>query len=230
MTPNRLTTLRFPALSLPPSDSHRLRGYFGTAFRKHSPLLHNHLEDGETRQQYPLVQYKMIRRVPTIIGLNEGADTLVKLFADNSEIHIAEQVLDASERELTHDAITPAYLKDEMRYYHFETMYQGLNQRDYERFREASNDAARFSVVQRALTGHLLMFFKAMNVWLEPEQRIVAYPQLTPTLTTMKGTRVTAFTGGFLTNLALPDLIGIGKATSRGFGAIRSIPGGIASL
>ena len=60
------TTITFPEINLQTRDAHKLRGYFGTLFREHSPLLHNHLESGETQYRYPLVQYKVIGQTPML--------------------------------------------------------------------------------------------------------------------------------------------------------------------
>ena len=227
MTP-RQTTLRFPELRLPPHEGHRLRGYFGTAFREHSPLLHNHLEDGSLRNGYPLTQYKMIDRVPTILGFNEAADVLIRIFADIAEIRIADQVLDARAKELTHDTIAPTFLPDTLVRYRLDAPYRGVSQEQYQQWKELDADEDRFVFMQRALVGHLLMVFKGLDVWLEDDQRIVAYPNFRTTLVRMKGYKMTAFTGDFITNVALPDYIGIGKGTSRGFGIIRRQPGRLA--
>lgn len=226
----RQTTLSFPELRLPRSDGHRLRGYFGNAFKEHSPLLHNHLEDGTLRNGYPLVQYKMIRGVPTIIGLNEGADILLKIFADIEEIKIADQTLDANAKDLRFDKYEPTVAADQLFAYRLESPYRALNQEQYPDWRDATTDEERFAVAQKALIGHLLMLFKGLGIWLEEGRRIVAYPTFRPTTVGMKGQRLTAFTGEFVTNADLPDLLGIGKGTSRGFGIIRKLTGQIPPL
>ncbi|GAB3029743.1 hypothetical protein [Spirosoma pulveris] len=78
-----ITTITFPEIALRTRDAHKLRGYFGELFKEHSPLLHNHLEadmpaeaDGAVavkfRYAYPLVQYKVLDQVPTLVGLGRG--------------------------------------------------------------------------------------------------------------------------------------------------------------
>ena len=73
-------TIQFPEIALATRDAHKLRGYFGRLFEEHSPLLHNHLEGGKLRYAYPLVQYKVLDQIPTLIGLEEGARLLIELF------------------------------------------------------------------------------------------------------------------------------------------------------
>jgi hypothetical protein len=224
---HRQTILSFPELRLPASEGHRLRGYFGNAFKQHSPLLHNHLEDGSLRNGYPLVQYKMIRRIPTIVGLDDGADLLLELFSDIEEIRIADQVLDARAKQLSHQQIKPTFLSEDLISYQLESPYRGISQDQYPRWRALDTDEERFVFVQKSLIGHLLMVFKGLNIWLSEHERIIAYPRFQTILVKMKGIKVTAFTGDFVTNVSLPDYIGIGKGTSRGYGVIRRMPGAI---
>ena len=74
------TTITFPEIVLRVRDGHKLRGYFGNVFREHSELLHNHFADGSPQYRYSLVQYKVIDRVPMLVGLGEAAALLIELF------------------------------------------------------------------------------------------------------------------------------------------------------
>lgn len=75
--------IQFPEIELRTRDAHKLRGYFGNLFKEHSPLLHNHWENGSVRYRYPTVQYKVIDKVPMLIGIEEGAELLPQLFFEN---------------------------------------------------------------------------------------------------------------------------------------------------
>ena len=68
--------IQFPEITLKTRDAHKLRGYFGNLFKEYSPLLHNHYETGELRYKYPLVQYKVLDKVPTLVAIKEGAQLL----------------------------------------------------------------------------------------------------------------------------------------------------------
>ncbi len=82
------TIIKFPEIELRTRDAHKLRGYFGNFFKEHSPLLHNHFEDGSLRYAYPLVQYKVIEHTPYLVGLAEGAKLLIELFLKIKEIDL----------------------------------------------------------------------------------------------------------------------------------------------
>lgn len=60
--------IKFPEINLQTRNAHKLRGYFGNVFKEHSPLLHNHFEDGKNRYAYPLIQYKVIKNIPVLVG------------------------------------------------------------------------------------------------------------------------------------------------------------------
>ncbi|MAN25796.1 MAG: DNA repair protein, partial [Mesonia sp.] len=64
----QICRIKFPEIKLQTRDAHKLRGYFGNLFKQQSPILHNHYEDGRFRYKYPSVQYKIINKVPTLIG------------------------------------------------------------------------------------------------------------------------------------------------------------------
>lgn len=218
MSATRITRLSFPALRLPRRDAHKLRGYFGNAFRAHSPLLHNHLEDGSLRYGYPMIQYKIVKGVPTILGVGDGAELLIEIFADVTELNINGQKLRAEEKELRVDPVDAGFLSGDLVTYEFETLYMPFSQEVYQRYRETED---RRSFLKKSLQGHLLMALKGLGIWLEHDQRVVAEPNLEATLTNFKNQRMTAFRGSFVTNVRLPELIGIGRSTSRGFGTLR---------
>jgi len=83
-----ITKIEFPEIELKTRDAHKLRGYFGELFKEHSPLLHNHYQDGSLRYRYPQIQYKVINKTPHLIGIDEGADLLTQLFLKIKEVNI----------------------------------------------------------------------------------------------------------------------------------------------
>ena len=74
-----ITTIQFPEIKLQTRDAHKLRGYFGNLFKEHSPLLHNHYENGTFRHRYPLVQYKILNGIPSLVAAEEGAELLTRM-------------------------------------------------------------------------------------------------------------------------------------------------------
>lgn len=218
----RITHLSFPELRLAVRDAHKLRGYFGRVFQEYSPLLHNHLESGESRYAYPLVQYKVIRGVPTLLGIDEGATLLLDLFLQIQAIDIDGRSFPLHTKNLECKEVEIAYT-EELWHYRFATLFMALNQSNFEQYLTLEVTERRREL-NRLLRNNLLAVLKGMGVWLEPNQRIFADATLEQHSTQFKNRRMLAFSGEFRTNLILPPLIGIGKAVSRGFGAIEPIP------
>jgi hypothetical protein len=217
----RITHLTFPELHLPTRSAHHLRGYFGQLFREHSPLLHNHLESGELRYAYPLVQYKVLDGVPVLVGLGEGAELLVDLFLRIHELNIDGKVYPLHHKDLKCDEAEAGY-SDALHRYVFRTLWMALNQRNYAEFMRLSptEQQERLPVLLR---NQILAAFKGMGVWLEPGQRILTQVQARRKSTRFKDQQMTTFDGEFTTNAVLPKWIGIGKAVSRGFGTVEKV-------
>jgi len=67
------TIIHFPDIELQTRDAHKLRGYFGNLFKEHSPLLHKSLRGWIVAfMLYPLVQYKVIDKMPVIAWFPGG--------------------------------------------------------------------------------------------------------------------------------------------------------------
>lgn len=211
------TTIRFPELKLHPSAGHKLRGYFGNLFKERSPLLHNHLTDGTAIYRYPLVQYKIIGGTPTLLGLGEGATLLAELFLKIKEICLEDQVYIIYAKNIetskTNIGVNPAELYE----YRFSTLWMCLNDRNHTKYMTV-DDAGKSALLKSILTGNLLSLFKGIG-YTEPE-RILAKLKVKETNTKFKNKQMMAFSGSFTCNVVLPEGIGIGKAVSRGYGAV----------
>ena len=237
-----ITTITFPEIALRTRDAHKLRGYFGNLFKEHSPLLHNHLESDEAdvrenegatttvkfRYAYPLVQYKVLRQTPTLVGLCEGAGLLAQLFLQMREINIDRgdgdtatwtgQPFPVLSKHIRYEQATVG-MADDLIEYRFETLWMALNQQNYRDYRQYS-ETEQQAQLKRVLTSQLLALFREFGLWLEPHERIMVRLDVQERTTQFKNQTMVAFTGSFLANVVLPDGIGLGKAVSRGFGTL----------
>ncbi len=217
MTNLHLTTIRFPEIALATRDAHKLRGYFGQLFRQHSPLLHNHYEDGSSRYAYPVVQYKVLDRVPTLVGINEGAGLLVKLFLKVQELDIEGRVYPVRQKNIESRQVT-AGVNGDLYAYRFSTLWMALNQENYLRYQHYE-DTARQEQLKSILRQNILSFYKGIGYW--ASEQILASVRVQQRETLFKNQTMLAFTGTFTTNAVLPEGIGLGKAVSRGFGTVQ---------
>lgn len=217
-----ITRLLFPQLVLSTRNAHHLRGYFGRLFQEKSPLLHNHLDNGELRYGYPLVQYKVLDGTPALIGINEGAMLLRELFLQIKELDIEGQLYPLSHKGLECVEADAGY-SEKLLKYRFITLWMALNQNNCAEYVRLS-PLMKQEKLQNLLRAHILAAFKGMGVWLKPEQRILVQAELTEKVTLFKNNKMFAFEGEFTTNAVLPKWIGVGKAVSRGFGAVELTP------
>ncbi|HNM25500.1 MAG TPA: CRISPR-associated endonuclease Cas6 [Saprospiraceae bacterium] len=218
-----ISTISFPEIRLPQRAAAQLRGFFGQYFQEHSPLLHNHYEDGRLRYAYPLVQYKVLGGMPVLVGIQEGAQLLAELFFRIKTLRIGAREYPVMERDIAFRNVT-AGLSDQLTDYHFCSLWMPLNQENYAEYQQKNVDEKR-AMLARILTGNILSFYKGIQLFLPPEARILTTVRPEEVrLTGFKDQLMTGINGGFTTNALLPDWIGLGKSVSRGYGAIERIP------
>ena len=214
------TIIKFPDISLHPHYAHKLRGYFGNLFKEKSPLLHNHYKSGKLRYAYPLVQYKIIDSVPMLLGINEGAELLIELFLKIRELKLEVRTFPIYSKNIT-NKITGIGLSDDLIEYKFKTMWMGLNQNNFNKYIRLLPGKEKEEFLNKVLIGNILSFYKGLNF--RVEEKLYVKVKVEEKTSAFKNKQMTVFTGGFLTNVVLPDYIGLGKAVSRGFGAVQKI-------
>jgi len=195
-----------------------LRGFFATKFTEYNEL-HQHDAD-KFIYRYPVVQYKMIKDVPTVIGINEGADVLKKIYDEYQEIRLGANTYQIVERGIA--------LKDEefgssdmIRSYEFATPWLALNQENYKRFYTLKGKEERDEFVLKILIGNIISMSKSLGY--EVPAQIKCDTNLHFQKDRLKDVSVMTFTGKFHVNFQIPDYLGIGKSVSRGFGAVKQL-------
>ncbi len=213
----KIITLKFPELKLQTRDAHKLRGYFSTIFQDISTLLHNHQNDGKPIYQYPLIQYKVVDGVPYIIGMEQGAEVLEKLYLNLKEIDINGKKFPLIDKEISirqvETGVSPQFHR-----YQFKTLWLALNQENFDAYRQLPSELKKEKLV-KILIGNTLAFSKGINYFVEKELKIEIL-RFSEGQTLFKGKKFIGFRGEFSINFKFPDLIGIGKSVSRGFGTI----------
>ncbi|MCD4695785.1 MAG: hypothetical protein K8S16_06045 [Bacteroidales bacterium] len=210
------TIIKFPEIKLQTRDAHKLRGYFGNLFKEHSELLHNHFANGSYTYRYPLVQYKVIDKIPFLVGINEGGELLINLFLKIKELVIEEQAFPVYHKNIE-NIIFKIDVGEKLFIYHFKTLWMALNQKNYKEYL-ALDKTAQQEKLDSILISNILSFFKGVNYY--TDKKILLKANLVEKQTMFKGKKMKAFSGNFTTNALLPDYIGLGKSVSRGFGAI----------
>ena len=213
------TTIQFPDILLQTRDAHKLRGYFGSLFKEHSSLLHNHYDDGSVRYGYPLIQYKVIDKTPVLLGFQEGAELLVSLFLQIREIDIEGQQFTVLAKNIQQKQCELTVNK-RLFNYSFKTLWIALNQENFKKYSRLDENG-KTTFLNRQLQNNILSFYKGLSF--RTNERVMVTTQLEEKQTLFKNQSMLAFSGQFTSNAYLPEWSGIGKAVSRGFGTVSLI-------
>ncbi|MBC8179812.1 CRISPR-associated endonuclease Cas6 [candidate division KSB1 bacterium] len=199
-------------------DVPKIRGYFASKFPQYIEL-HHHIAAKKYVYGYPLIQYKVINYAPTIIGAGEGVEVLKKIHDQVSEIQIDGVTIPIREKQMLQKE-QPFGLCNELHFYKFIIPWLGLNQKNYKIYLTSSREK-KFELLNRILIGNLLSMSKSFG-YTVPD-KIVVSADTRLRLTKLKGMDMSGFTGFFAANFQIPDLLGIGKSVSRGFGTVKKI-------
>ncbi|MHB9053376.1 MAG: CRISPR-associated endonuclease Cas6 [Thermoleophilia bacterium] len=195
-----------------------LRGYIASRQPQNS-LLHNHGSDGRLLYIFPRIQYRVISGDPIIIGLDEGADTVLQVCSELEDLllvgrhhKVVEQtVCDKKELFGLTSTVTP---------YQFLTPWLALNSSNFGRYRHCSSATEKRTVLSRILVGNLISISKSL-CYEVPGQIVVNNLDVREVACHLKGVSILGFRGTFTTNFEIPNLWGIGKSVGRGFGVVR---------
>lgn len=213
----RVMTAIYKNISLKTADARKVRGFFSDLDMSDS-ILHNHTLDGVEIYRYPKIQYKVLNGgEPTIVAVEEGISSIHphlmnqkelqignQVFTDTSlDIHLSEKPLGDIRRKISYQFITP---------------WIALNQRNYKIYQKSS-DEERELLLQQILIGNVLSLCKGLGVTIEGKLEVEH--QLKERTVLYKGKKMEGFIGTFQINCCIPELLGIGKGTARGFGTVK---------
>jgi len=217
-----LSRIKFPEIKLQTQDAHKLRGYFGNFFKEYSPLIHNHYADGQLRYKYPLIQYKVVDNVPTLIGIEKGAELLPQLFLKIKELNIGGETFPIHTKNIETIQGIVGFSQDLVEY-EFKTLWMALNQKNHQIYQQLHSQSEKKHLLNRMIVGNILGFYSNIQLQLETSERLMAKVEVHEKSTQFKLNTMIAFSGKFITNALLPDGIGLGKSVSRGFGTIKQL-------
>lgn len=190
-------------------------------------LLHNHLNPpgnphlprGGFSYRYPLVQYRVHKGKAALFALNQGTDTLKDALTKHSwEIVLSGKTTHLRLADLQNRQFTLACTSHRVNY-HLQN-WIALNQQNYEHFTQKNTLIERIQKLQQILAANIISFAKGIG-WQIPERFEVAIQQIhNQQQRNYHQTRMNAFDVQFSCPLALPPLVGLGKAVSHGFGVL----------
>jgi hypothetical protein len=194
-------------------DAEKLRGFFGNLYRDED-LFHNHDENGKSIYRMPLIQYKVIDGNLTITAYEQGVEVVAGKFLKIDEITIDNEKYSGFETQLSvnnHEF----YVSDELHKYSFESLWLPIKQENYLSYINDKLD------LDDALRNNLLSNFKGLGI--RAEKRIMVKGEFRERTVKIKNIDHFGFTGNFVTNVVMPDDMGVGRKKSIGFGNVRRI-------
>lgn len=182
-------------------------------------LFHNH--DGDRfRYSYPLIQYKRIGGKVAIVSIEEGADMIGCFISRmNGKIKLGNRSVDISIEKVLPARIMVQTWNRPFSYYL--NHWLPLNSKNYKTYKELDTDEERKVLLENILKGNLLSMLKGLGIHLDQELTAKITYLSEPTVVRYKDTSLMMFNAEFLSNLSLPNNIGIGKNASIGYGIVK---------
>ena len=213
----KMAEISFPQLNVHAALLHKVRGYFGREFLKYE-LLHNH-QSGTNKviYRYPAIQFKSNSKL-SIAGYGPEAIAILReIFLDTHTIDIDGEKIAIKESQMIIKEIE--FGEDGNTYdYEFISPWVALNQRNYSRFSSIGDNTQRNDMLNSILINNIISFCKFAGYTVK--DRLRPNTRLSERQTDLKGKTLMAFDGEFKINFLLPDDLGLGKSTSRGYGNI----------
>jgi len=181
-------------------------------------LFHNHAKDGLI-YTYPRVQYKVFRGFGVLVGIAEGAEALVAVAPSIRDVPTEHRPNPVVEMRCVRRSVRLGPLRN-LRTYTFLTPWLALGHDNYERYRALATKEERNDLLGRIFVGNVLSMCKSLG--LRVERHLSASVRRIGSLkVAYKGVPQIGFYGRVAINFEIPDWLGVGRAPSHGFGAIR---------
>lgn len=192
----------------------QLRSYIGYKFISDTEFHHH----DDSPYHYPLIQYKKIQDTLCVMGINEFTDLIQCRLSGLQEIVLKN--IKVSIRDI-HFSKKSHIISDTLTKYEFYSPWIALNQENYTKFNRLDGQLHKV-FLEKILTANLLSTLKGLDCRIEHDLYVkINYFKFLPVVAHKHG--FSGFRGTFVTNLSLPEFIGIGKSVSKGFGIIRRI-------
>lgn len=182
------------------------------------PILHNHRGD-QLDYRSPRVRYVVLDQQPQLISFDEGLHVLEEIYREGHTLSVDAKQYRITGAELE-DQMESLGTADHLLKYRSITPWLGLNQPNYEAFRATETPGERTELLARVLNGNYLSLCKTVGITIEERllTRVLSFRQVS---LSHRGTPLLGLKVVFVSNMLLPEGIGIGKLVSKGFGLMK---------
>lgn len=183
-------------------------------------LYHNHTGEETFRYSYPLIQYKRLRGKAAIVCVEQGVDMIGQFLTSiPEELQIGQRTIQPKVEMVQPNRMVVQTWDSKFRYHL--NRWLPLNAQNYQKYKETESMSERIQLLESILKGNLLSFLKGLDIHLENELTVSITNLGDSFLISNKGIKMMAFNADFISNLSIPNNLGIGKNASIGYGIVR---------
>ena len=216
----KILILKFENIFAKKSDIPKIRGSFAKDYPEFEEL-HNHKPDGSSNYIFPIIQYRIINNNPAIIALEKASDIVKNIFLNTKNINISGKEHSFTEKNLKIKKYNFGMTENPSQY-KFISPWMALNQKNYKKYKN-SNGFEKQNLLKNILFGNLLTLSKGLGYTIPDKDKINVQGFFNPIKINFKNQKMLGFYGNFITNFQIPDYLGLGKQSARGFGIVRKI-------
>lgn len=190
--------------------------------KRESSLFHNHIDDEKVIYRYPLIQYKIKDRKPSLICLAEATEDIHYLLKQKDfRFRIGKETIDfeIEDVRLKYEQIQTW---DVMFTYNIHN-WMALNQDNYSLYKVLTRLSDKIAFLEEMLEKHIRIFMESLGAEENQPLQIVITELKGEKHIEYKGIFHLTFSLNFTCNLSIPDYVGIGKGVSVGFGIVKRI-------
>ena len=193
-----------------------LRGYFLNKYKCEE--LHNHSGNG-FKYTYPKVQYKIFKGNAHLIGIDDGIPVLSNIALKTMELELNHETYKIVDGYIALKKLDFG-ISDEFKDYKFISPWLALNEKNYNEYKKLDENGKK-EKLEKILIGNIIAMSKYLNYTVDKkiEVNFYDYEELK---VKYKGNSFIGFYGKFSVNFNIPDLLGIGRKVSKGFGTLKN--------
>lgn len=188
-------------------------------------LYHNHDNTNselDYHYRYPLVQYKMNRKKPSLIFIDQGIEEAQHFFTQpNWNLNFAGRKYRTNIEKLVVKEYQLGLTQD----WHTYTVrrWMALNQKNFSKYLELETMVDQITFLEKLLAAHIISLCKKLGYWFDDYMHVSILKLLNERTIPFGDVKVKVFDVRFKTNMLIPSWLGIGKSPSLGFGTVSKV-------
>ncbi len=189
-----------------------------TALFPDMPVLHHHRADGRSDYSLPLVRYLVIDATPHLVGLGPGRQAVGLIASQIGRLVTARRSYTVTGSDFIEDGILLG-TAERLASYTSRSAWLALNQANANRFKKLDSARDRTRLLEKILVGNFLSLAKGLGINITDRvmlKLIRFHWRIVRTPNPMLG-----FSVSYVSNMVLPEFLGLGKMVSKGFGLMR---------